>query len=295
MTLHQLKCFTTLSQTLHYTEAANQLFLSQPSLSYAIHMLENELGVKLFEKHGRTISMTKFAKEFLPFALTAIKSFEAGKARLKEMQNPKNLRLGYIYSLSYDFLPNVLTLLLTIKLDEQFTYSFYQSQADDLIKKILDDELDFAFTPFSEEKGISSLPIFTQDIYLVVPNTHRLANQRETTLNEIRDEKFVMIKPETNLRYVIDTAFLGKSFKPNIVFEGDECNSIASYVASDYGIALIPKIPSLDGFRLSFLRISDLPLSRQVYLVWKTDSGIDPIVHKIQQAVVGQIGELTER
>jgi len=104
-----------------------------------------------------------------------------------------------------------------------------------------------------------------------------------------------MIKPETNLRYVIDTAFLGKSFKPNIVFEGDECNSIASYVASDYGIALIPKIPSLDGFRLSFLRISDLPLSRQVYLVWKTDSGIDPIVHKIQQAVVGQIGELTER
>jgi len=152
MTLHQLKCFTTLSQTLHYTEAANQLFLSQPSLSYAIHMLENELGVKLFEKHGRTISMTKFAKEFLPFALTAIKSFEAGKARLKEMQNPKNLRLGYIYSLSYDFLPNVLTLLLTIKLDEQFTYSFYQSQADDLIKKILDDELDFALPPSRRKK-----------------------------------------------------------------------------------------------------------------------------------------------
>ena len=294
MTLHQLICFTTLTQTLHYTEAANQLYLSQPSLSYAISTLENELGVKLFEKHGKSISMTKYAKEFLPFALTAINSLDAGKARLKEMLNPKNLRLGYIYSLSYDFLPNVLALLPTLQFEEQYTYSFYQSHADDLIKKILKDELDFAFTPYAEEKGISSLPIFTQDIFLAVPNSHRLANQKETVLQEVRDEKFALIKAETNLRHVIDSAFLGKSFKPNVVFEGEECNSIASYVASGFGISLIPKIPSLKGFKLVFLRISDIPLNRQVYLVWKTDSGMDPIVHQIQKAVITQIKKLTD-
>ncbi len=83
MRLHQLKCFTTLYQTLHYTEAANELYVSQPSLSYAIRELEKELGVKLFDKHGKTITATKYATAFLPFAQTAIDSLLAGELKLK--------------------------------------------------------------------------------------------------------------------------------------------------------------------------------------------------------------------
>lgn len=285
MRLHQLKCFTTLAQTLHYTEAANRLFVSQPSLSYAIRELEKELGAKLFEKHGKTISMTKYAEAFLPFANTAIESLQAGKLKLKDMMNPMNLRLGYIFSLSYDFLPSIFSLLPTLASGEDFTFSFYQGQSEDLIQKIQDDKLDLAFSPYYEGENISNFPVFSQEIFLVVPKPHKLAGKREVEISEIKDEKFSLIKSGTHLRHVIDGVLTEHDIEPNVVFEAEECNSIASYVASDFGISLIPKIPPLVEYNLSFLRLKDIPIKRTIYLIWKTDTCTKPIIKKIQNSL----------
>ena len=87
MTLQQLRCFIALSRTLHYTEAARQLYLSQPSLSYAISTLENELGVKLFSKSGNTITQTEYARELLPYAMVAVNAVDTGYEKIKQMKN----------------------------------------------------------------------------------------------------------------------------------------------------------------------------------------------------------------
>ena len=285
MRLHQLKCFTTLYQTLHYTEAANQLFVSQPSLSYAIRELEKELGVKLFEKHGKTISATKYATAFLPFAQAAIDSLHAGELKLKDMMNPLNLRLGYIFSLSYDFLPSIFSLLPHLAANDDFTFSFYQGMSEDLVQNIQEDKLDLAFTPYYQGEGISSFPVFSQEIFLVVPKSHPLADEKEVAFSTIASEKFALIKSGTHLRHVIDDIFIENEADPNVVFEAEECNSIASYVASDFGISLIPRIPPLVQYNLSFLRIKDYPINRTIYLIWKTDSVIKPIIKKIQDSL----------
>lgn len=285
MRLHQLKCFTTLYQTLHYTEAANQLFVSQPSLSYAIRELEKELGVKLFEKHGKTISATKYAAAFLPFAQTAIDSLHAGELKLKDMMNPLNLRLGYIFSLSYDFLPSIFSLLPHLTANDDFTFSFYQGMSEDLVSDIQEDKLDLAFTPYYQGEGISSFPVFSQEIFLVVPKSHPLADEKEVAFSTIANEKFALIKSGTHLRRVIDDIFGEYEVDPNVVFEAEECNSIASYVASDFGMSLIPRIPPLVQYNLSFLRIKDYPINRTIYLIWKTDSVIKPIIKQIQDGL----------
>ena len=290
MRLHQLKCFTTLVQTLHYTEAANQLYVSQPSLSYAIRELEKELGVKLFEKHGKTISTTKYADAFLPFAQAAIDSLQAGALKIKDMMNPMNLRLGYIFSLSYDFLPSIFSLLPHLASNEEFTFSFYQGLSEELVRNIQEDRLDLAFTPYFEGEGISSFPIFSQEIFLVVPKSHHLADKGEVEISEITNEKFAFIKSGTHLRHVIDDVFLENTIEPKVVFEAEECNSIASYVASDYGISLIPRIPPLVQYNLSFLRLKDMPINRTIYLIWKTDSVIKPIITKIQNSLREHFG-----
>ena len=66
MTLLQLEYFRTLARNLHYTKTAEELHISQPSLSYAISGLEEELGVKLFEKKNRKTSLTTYGEQFLP-------------------------------------------------------------------------------------------------------------------------------------------------------------------------------------------------------------------------------------
>jgi len=272
--LHQLRCFVMLTETLHYTEAARRLYLSQPSLSYAITTLEKELGVKLFEKQGKHISLTKYAEALLPFAMSAIHSIDAGLLKLKEMQNPKNFRLGYIYSLAYDFLPNVLAVLPTLADKQQFTFSFYQGQSTDLINRIKEDKLDFAFCPFFEAEGITSTPLFSQEIFLVVPSTHPIASKKTVNIIDLAKEKFALISEGTNLRRMIDDVFLSKDITPEVVFEGEECNSLASFVASEYGFSFLPKISSLDGYKLSYLRLEQIPIYRTIYLVWKQDGNM---------------------
>ena len=272
--LHQLRCFVMLTETLHYTEAARRLYLSQPSLSYAINSLEKELGVKLFEKHGKNISLTKYAEELLPFALSSIHSIDAGLLKIKEMKHPKCFRLGYIYSLAYDFLPKVLTLLPTLADNDQLTFSFYQGQSPDLINQIKEGKLDFAFCPFIESEGVSSTPIFSQEIYLVAPNSHPLASKKVVNIVDLANEKFALINTGTNLRIIIDNVFRSNGIEPEVVFEGEECNSLASFVASNYGLSFLPKISSLEGYKLSYLTLDQKPIHRMIYLVWKEDGNI---------------------
>jgi len=291
MRLHQLKCFTTLVQTLHYTEAANQLYVSQPSLSYAIRELEKELGVKLFEKHGKTISATKYAEAFLPFAQTAIDTLQAGTIKLKDMMNPLNLRLGYIFSLSYDFLPSIFSLLPTLVSNEDFTFSFYQGLSEDLVEKIQEDKLDLAFTPYYEGENISSFPVFSQEIFLVVPKSHELANRTEVELSEIGADKFALIKSGTHLRHVIDGVFENNAITPKIVF-CKQRNAI-QLLPMLHRILVFRSFPESRhwlSYNLSFLRIKDLPIKRMIYLIWKTDSGIKPIILKIQESLKEHFG-----
>lgn len=79
MNLFYLRYFVTLARVKHYTRAAEQLCITQPSLSHAISQLENELGVPLFEKSGRNTTLTRFGEEFLVCAEHTLSTLDAGE------------------------------------------------------------------------------------------------------------------------------------------------------------------------------------------------------------------------
>ena len=82
MTLLQLQYFETLARVLHYTHAAEELHIAQPSLSYSINELEKELGVKLFEKQNRKICLTDYGERFLPYVQKSLMLMEEGTCLL---------------------------------------------------------------------------------------------------------------------------------------------------------------------------------------------------------------------
>lgn len=282
MTLHQLRCFITLCRTLHYTEAAKQMYLSQPSLSYAISTLEEELGVKLFNKTGRTTSMTEYAGELLPYAMAAVNSVDAGLQKINQMKNPNMFRMGYIHSISHDFLPKFVNLMPTISSKDCVTFSFYQGHSQDIIRQVQDGQLDLAFTPYVEAEGVSALPIFTQEIFLIVPGNHPLAQKSEVQLSDLKDERFGLLVKETNLRSVVEQAFLERGFTANVTFDAGDCNSAASFAASDSGITMLPKVAVLDSYNLVARRIADTPIVRTIYLIWKSSRHTDALIRKIK-------------
>ena len=84
MNLSQLYYFRKLAEVKHYTHAAEELFISQPTLSNSISQLEKELGIPLFKREGRTIKLTRYGAEFYEYATEALNALEKGIALAKE-------------------------------------------------------------------------------------------------------------------------------------------------------------------------------------------------------------------
>ena len=110
MNLNHLSYFRVLAKLEHYTQAAEELSITQPSLSHAMSTLEKDLGTYLFEKQGRNIKLTKYGKIYFEYVDRALSELEKGEKKIRELTNVSTgtIELGYIYTLGPRFIPHLI-------------------------------------------------------------------------------------------------------------------------------------------------------------------------------------------
>lgn len=280
MTLQQLLYFVKMSYTLHYTRAAEQLNISQPSLSYALSELSKELGVQLFEKTGKKVSLTEYGDAFLPYAESALNILSQGEMQLTNMRAPSNgyINLGYIYSVSFDAIPYLMDKFYIYQGNRNIHFNFQVNMTNLLIEKLLDGTLDVVMAPLPEtvDEHIEFIPVFKQELYLVVYNDHPLAKHKSVTIEDFKNEKFIMINKNTDLSLQTDSLFKGHNLIPDIAFKVDECNSMAAFVGAKLGITIMPKIPSLDSYKVTAIPFKGRSITRTIYLLWNNRNQLTP-------------------
>lgn len=279
MTLQQLRYFCVMTEVLHYTKAADQLYISQPSLSYALSELEKELGVPLFEKRGRQTFLTKFGAEFLPFAKNALAQLSAGEAKLLEMSNPTGgqINLGYIYSVGTTTMPNLVESFYLHQGNRQINFNFQQSMTQVLIERLLEGSLDLLLSSDPVNENITAAPFYQQELFLIVYDKHPLAQRKSVRMEELSGEDLISINHNTSLFRLIEDSLKNASVKPQFLFEVDECNSIAAFVNSGVGIAVMPKIPLLDSYAVKAIPFEG-GMKRDISLLWVKDRHMLPAV-----------------
>ncbi len=280
MTLQQLRYFCVMTEVLHYTKAANQLYISQPSLSYALSEMEKELGVPLFEKRGRQTYLTKYGAVFLPHAKNALEALSKGEAELLRLSDPTggNINLGYIYSVGSSTMPNLVQRFYLHQGNQQITFTFQQSMTEVLHARLLEGSLDLILSSDPECDKFNALPFHRQELFLVVGLGSPLAERETVVLEDIAGEKLISINHNTTLFKLIETSLKSVSVKPHIVFEVDECNSIAAFVGAGVGIAIMPKIPLLDSYSVKIIPFAGHGLKRDICLLWAKDRHMMPAV-----------------
>ena len=280
MTLQQLKYFLEMCETLHYTQAAKHLNISQPSLSYSLNQLSDELGVPLFEKDGKKISLTEYGEVFQTYVESSLQILSQGEQQLRNMANPLggNISLGYIYSVSFDAIPQLIDEFYINQGDRSIHFSFQVNMTNLLIESLVQGTLDVVLAPMPETSPdcIESVPILDQELYLLVYYGHPLAEREYVTVDDFKDEKFVMINKGTNLFLQTDHLFKRHGIVPEIVFKVDECNSMAAFVGAQLGVAIMPKIPSLDSYKVIAIPFKDMEMSRTISLLWNNRNQPDP-------------------
>lgn len=286
MTLQQLHYFRVLAKVQHYTKAAEILHIAQPSLSYSISQLENELNIKLFERHGKKIKLSYPGEQFLEYVEKSLDILEDGTMMLKALANSPigEVTLGYIYSISSRLIPEMIKKFYENDSNELIKFSFIQNLSEQLLRDLKTNKIDLAFCP-DPDKSFKSVPIFKQQLYLVVPKNHPFSLRRSVKISEILDEPFVALSKCSSLRKTVNEIFKEFNVSPKIVFEAEECNAVISFVSLNFGISIIPEIPSMSK-HVNIVKVQDFSLERKIYLCWTDDKYLSPPAIKTRDFII---------
>ena len=184
MNLQQLEYFKVIAETKNFTEASNILSVTQPALSKAISKLEEELDVKLFQREGRNIKITKFGEAFLKYAKEALNEIERGKLKLKEMKNNNDMIISISSTncIGATYIPFLISSFFNHNLKVKFNMD--NQSTEEIIKGLKNGNIDFGFISDIEDldKDIESVLVKNEEYVLIVPRNHRLANEEEVYL-----------------------------------------------------------------------------------------------------------------
>ena len=284
MTLLQLRYFKMLAHTLHYTRAAEDLHISQPSLSYAINELEKELGVKLFLKERKQVSLTAYGEQFLPFVEKSLSLLQEGKDLLQQMVSdaPQIVRLGYFHSVSASFIPDLVEGFYRQEENKNIRFQFTESPSYEVPRAIQSGVLDLGFSVHQVDWA-ECVEVARQPLLLAVPANHRLAKQSEASFKDFSGEPIIMLEKGSNLCANMERLFARYMTIPNVVFNVRECNAALQYVGMGFGVAVLPRVPAMDTDKVAVLPISDRDKEfvRSIYLIYHKTNPMTPATRTV--------------
>ncbi len=285
MTLKQLKYFKTVADLLHFTKAAEKLYISQPSLSYGISQLEMFLGVPLFKKEGKQIFLTEYGESFYKTAQEVLSGLEAGINELNNIKkNYKNeLSLGYMLTLSSTFIPELITAYKKNKKgDIQFRFTAYRPSK--LLKNVISGNIDIMFS-VALDSNLNSFQLSKQHISLVANKNHHLAQKKSICFEELDDAPMILRPESTYLFNSITQEFKSRNMKLNIVEETYDYYSMINYIILGKGIAFLPSAIVTGYDDLVTIPVKNLDLSRPIYMSWSKTVDENPKFKKFIQFV----------
>lgn len=291
MNLYQLRYFATLAKLQHYTKAAEQLCITQPSLSHAISGLEKELGVKLFEKEGRNVVLTKCGQDFLNDIERTLSILDESVGRMKSSGSGEGrLDIALLRTLGVNLVPSLIRGFLSNYPYKNIDFHFYNGMTADLLEGLKAQKYDLAFCSRADnEPLIEFIPVARQELVVIVPPDHPLADRDRIDLEETIAYPQIFFSRRSGLRAVIDKLFDACSGSPECIFEIEEDQTIAGFVANGFGIAVVPNMPVLNHMRLKVIHIAKPNWERYFYMAFLKNKYHPPLVESFRRYVEAHI------
>lgn len=290
MNLDHLRYFVRLAEVRHYTRAAEQLGISQPSLSHAINQIEAELGVPLFEKSGRNTTLTRFGEEFLECAEHSLSILDAGIETLQRYGRGEGVvRLGFLRTLGINYIPQLTSDFLKADPDCNVQFSFHSGLSSELLEDLIQRKYDFVFCSEPDPAlGLNAVAVDSQELVVIVPKDHPLAERESISLVETLPYPAVCFAEGSGLRKIVDRMYDAVGGKPASVVETEEDEVIAGLVSSGFGTAVVPYMDMLEKLEVSVLKITDPPYSRNFFMVQNDAAFLTSAAQRFRSFVLGR-------
>ncbi len=262
MEIHQLEYIVAVEKFKSFSLAAEEICLSQSTLSHQIKKLEEELGVQIFERTTRSIQPTPAGAQFLIFAKKILGEIKRARQIMVEFNNLEKgkLVIGTLPNIGYIGLTSLIATFH--KNYPGIQLELRDANSDQLVKWLQTSDIDAALLThtFNQDhyKLINFYPLFEDEFVLIVSKTHPLANRKKINLAEASEEKFLSTKASQGVRNLVVRACRDAGFEPDIIFESDNLETICGLVAEGLGVALLSTrvVQYLPRPNLAILRLS---------------------------------------
>lgn len=267
-TLHQLKVFEAAARHGSFTRAAEELFLTQPTISMQIKQLTKSVGLPLFEQVGKRLYLTEAGRELFNTCrqiFETISQFEMTVANLKGLKQGQ-LKLAVITTAKY-IIPRLLgpfcqmypgiDISLQVTNHELIMDRMMNNMDDLYIMSQIPDSMEVTYEPFLENPLVVFAPLH-----------HPLANVKNIPIQQLGEEPFIMREPGSGTRSAVQSLLDEHGVKVKVKLELGSNEAIKQAIAGGLGISVLSKHTLLtDAAEFSILDVENFPIKRTWYMV----------------------------
>lgn len=284
MNYNYLRYFSVLAQMEHYTLAAARLEISQPSLSSAIHHLEDELGgVKLFEKAGRNVRLTEEGRFFREQVDAALQQLQNATVTLKEsmVSAPVAIRMGMISGTLSGTVAREIT-EYTHK-NSRIRFHLTESSSMSLMDMVRQEKLDVALVDTTNrDRSLHFRKLYQQDFYVALPANHPLAGAESIRSHQLASEPQIAF--DTDAENSFGQWASGQTGPENTVCSVNTADAALELVAAGLGVCLVPESCGKERPGVKFVPVENL--HQALYICILYDKWLEPPIWEFVEQLV---------
>lgn len=231
MELRHLRYFVAVHSCLSFRRAAQQVHVTQSTLSHQIGQLESELGSRLFDRVGKHLVVTEAGDAFIVFARRALMEVDDGVRALATSPGgvQGSIRIGTTNTFNLRFIPSCLAALR--ERHPALRVSVVELTADGVAGRLLNAQVDVGVSyRCSQMNGLAFEPLYDEQMVLVVAKSHRLARRKRVRVAELHGLPLVLPPGDFATRQILDEAFAAVSARPAVVAEFNTITPMLGYV-----------------------------------------------------------------
>jgi len=282
--IRQLQVFLAVWENRSFSRAAHEVYLTQPTVSGHIRVLEETLGVRLFDRSGKDITPTKAGEVLYPFARQILRlNLQAEREIVMFLGQEKgSLDLGGSNIPGQYILPGLVGRFKSERPNIRVILRISDTAA--IVAAVANGELELGIVgAVIQKKGLSFEPCFNDDMVLIVPPGHRLADCRQASIEDLASEPFVLREKGSGTRLAMERALQAAKLQLSdlqIVAEMGSTEAIRQAVRAGLGCSIISLRAVTDDLEHGLLHapvLEGVQLSRQFYLIWHNQRTLSPI------------------
>lgn len=294
MELRILNTFLKVAQLQSFSRAADSLGYSQSAITVQVQQLENELGVRLFDRIGKNVTITHYGQSFIPYARDVISSAsKAAHFAVEDHELTGTLRIGSIESIITRSFSEILPEFH--KRCPHVTTTIYSGGTRELLDMLHHNELDLIYTLDEPGYDPQLVKLFVQpeEIVIMAGGQHPLSKAASLTLREIVKEDFILMPQTSNYRHLFDAELAKQKLEVAPFLELDGTDMAIRLLENNPYLSVLPRYaaePQVQEGSIVILPVEDCHMQQYRQLVHHKDKVITPQIRAIADVIAAHAG-----